>query len=137
LIRDEESTIKYPSVENGYTILKEYLDEERRFKTDILQKDDLKSGLKLFCDLKKQKFNSYDGLVLTSLDTGVSLSPSRQKRLTRDANGTNATVYHLFGDECATFFTISILNGTNTTELKVKQNESSFSCNSLSKNLTT
>ncbi len=136
MIRDDESTIKYPSVENGYTILKEYLDEERRFKTDILQKDDLKSGLKLFCDLKKQKFNSYDGLVLTSLDTGLSLSSSRQKRLTKDANVTNATVYELYGKECATFFSISILNGTNTTELKVKENESLFKCDSTYKNFT-
>jgi V-type H+-transporting ATPase S1 subunit len=137
LIRDEESTIKYPSVENGYTILKEYLDEERRFKTDILQKDDLKSGLKLFCDLKKQKFNSYDGLVLTSLDTGVSLSSSRQKRLTAISNETNAEVYKLYGNECATFFSISILNGTNTTELKVNWTESLFTCNSTDKNSTT
>lgn len=137
LIRDDEATIKYPSVENGYTILKEYLDEERRFKTDILQKDDLKSGLKLFCDLKKQKFNSYDGLVLTSLDTGVSLSSSRQKRLIKTSNEINATVNHLFGMECATFFSISISNGTNATELKVNFTGSLFTCDSSSKNTST
>lgn len=141
IINDTETMFKYPSVEGSYTNVKEHLDANgKRFKTDILQKDDLSSGLKLFCKLKKQqKFNSYDGLVLTSLDESDSSVPtvSRQKRLS--SVKAQAETSYLFGVHCAAFFSdISFLNITSAEQsyanLTINSSASSFECDDTSVN---
>ena len=125
--------IKLPSVHAGYTIAKEYLDANK-FKTSIIQKDDLESGLKEYCETQ-----SFDGVMLTSLDSGVVVS-SRNRRQVYNNLLTNETDTYIYGPTCVTMFnSIYFVNNTNpstTTRLTLDSDASAFTCN-VTKNETT
>jgi hypothetical protein len=133
--------LKFPSVHTGYTVLKEYLDK-KHFKIDILQKDELSVGLKHFCDLRKQKLDSYDGLVLTALDNpDTDVVHSINRRSIGNSSDTNLTDIYLFGPQCAALFNqIIVVNSTVTSEqpiatsLVLDADASIFSCSALNTN---
>ena len=135
--------LKFPLVHTGYTVLKEYLDK-KHFKIDILQKDELSVGLKHFCDLRKQKSDSYDGLVLTALDNpDTDVVHSINRRSIGNSSVTNLTDTFLFGPKCAALFNqIIVVNSTVTPEhpiatslvLDIDTDTSVFSCSTVNNN---